>query len=70
MAGSFPDFYALVLSDADLQSELQGLSQANPDGFADAVVAAGSARGFAFGSDEVEQALNVYRRAWIERWIN
>ena len=69
MAGSFAEFFAVVLSDNELQAELRRSSNDDPDGFADAVVAAGSARGFVFDRDEVDQAATVYRRAWIERWI-
>lgn len=70
MAGTFPEFHALVLNDLKLQSDLRRASQQNPDGFADAVVAAGSALGFEFGADEVSRAANTYRRAWIERWLD
>ena len=63
----FEQFRNVVLEDLTLQRELQSFT--GRDEFIARAVEAGAALGFEFTADEVTEAINAARRAWIERWI-
>ena len=60
-------FRELVLREPSLQARLSEPLELNR--FLDLVREAGGTRGFDFTVEEVQQALNGARRAWLERWI-
>lgn len=64
---SFEQFRDLVLEDLSLQEKLRGFVER--DVFVLRVVEAGAALGFEFTVEDVREAMNANRRAWIERWI-
>ncbi len=61
------EFRALVFADDALQKSLREIETS--EDFVRAVVEAGSERGFEFTAEEIEAAMRVNRRAWIERWL-
>lgn len=63
----FEKFRHLVLQDSLLQEELRGFVERAE--FVNRVVELGMSHGFEFTADDVEDAIKVNRRAWIERWI-
>jgi hypothetical protein len=62
----FEKFRTLVLQDEALQKILR---EAHPDEFVSAVIETGKQNGFLFSAQDVEDAMQANRRAWIERWI-
>lgn len=63
----FAEFRAAALADTDLQAELRGIDARAE--FVLKVVDTASELGFDVKADDVENAINTGRRAWIERWI-
>ena len=63
----FEQFRNVVLEDLPLQKRLRNFTR--HDRFIRRVVRLGAERGFEFTADEVLEAINASRRAWIERWI-
>ena len=66
-SSSFEQFRQIVFDDGELQSELRDIVVTNE--FVARVVEVGAARGFDFSAEDVVQAMNEGRRAWIERGI-
>jgi hypothetical protein len=64
---NFEQFRNLVLEDLSLQKELRAFTLR--DVFIARVVQSGAERGFQFTAEDVVEAMNASRRAWIERWI-
>ena len=65
--GAFERFRALVMTDPALQEQLWAVSER--EAFMALAVALGKAHGCDFAAEDVGQALNAGRRAWIERWL-
>lgn len=63
----FEQFHKMVLQDVSLQESLRDIEFRND--FIDAVVEKGKEKGFDFGKEDVENKMNDYRRAWLERWF-
>lgn len=63
----FEQFHKMVLQDVSLQESLRDIEFRND--FIDAVVEKGKEKGFDFGKEDVENKMNEYRRAWLERWF-
>jgi len=63
----FEEFRAKVLADSSLRDELQNINER--DEFVQRVVKLATEQGFELSVDNVENAMNAGRRAWIERWI-
>ncbi|MCD9185650.1 MAG: Nif11-like leader peptide family natural product precursor [Pyrinomonadaceae bacterium] len=63
----FEQFHQMVLQDISLQESLRVIEYRND--FIAAVVEKGKEKGFDFGAEDVEEKMNEYRRAWIERWF-
>ena len=63
----FEEFRAKVLADSSLRDELQNINER--DEFVQRVVKLATEKGFELSVDNVENAMNAGRRAWIERWI-
>ena len=57
----------IVYRDAALQNDLQAIS--DREEFIDRVLAIGRERDLNFTEEDILQAMNEQRRAWIERWI-
>lgn len=64
---AFLEFRRLAVNDAALFAQLSSLD--SPDEFERRAVELGAARGCDFTADDVRQALQAARRAWIERTI-
>lgn len=64
---TFDEFRRAVLADQLLQEKLRDI----PDSasFVEQTLALGQALGCTFTADDVRNALQASRRAWIERWI-
>jgi EAL domain-containing protein (putative c-di-GMP-specific phosphodiesterase class I) len=62
----FEKFRTLVLRDMSLQKML---NEAGDREFVSTVVETGKQNGFLFSAEDVEEAMQANRRAWIERWI-
>jgi hypothetical protein len=60
-------FRAVVVEDDGLQARLSGFDDLQD--FKEAVLQAGSERGFDFTALELDQAIREARRSWLERWI-
>ena len=60
-------FRAVVVEDEGLQERLTGF--ADLQDFKEAVLQAGSERGFDFTLEELDQAIREARQSWLERWI-
>ena len=58
---------AIVFQDEVLQKDLRTIS--DRDEFVDRVLEIGKNRDLDFTEEDVLQAMNEQRRAWIERWI-
>lgn len=63
----FEQFHRMVLQDISLQETLRVIEYRKD--FIAAVVKKGKENGFDFGTEDVEEKMNEYRRAWIERWF-
>lgn len=63
----FAAFQKFVLESPALQEELRDIPEWGA--FMDRVLAMGAANGYAFTADDLAQAMQASRRAWIERWI-
>lgn len=63
----FEQFHKMVLQDVSLQESLREIEFRND--FITAVVEKGKEKGFDFGKEDVENKMNEYRRAWLERWF-
>lgn len=63
----FQAFQAFVLDSPVLQKELRDITDWGT--FVDRALALGAENGYAFTADDLTQALQESRRAWIERWI-
>lgn len=57
----------IVFQDAALQTELQAIS--DREEFVARVLEIGRKSDLKFTEEDVSQAMNEQRRAWIERWI-
>ena len=57
----------IVFQDESLQKDLQAIS--DREEFIARVLEIGRARDLNFTEEDVLQAMNEQRRAWIERWI-
>lgn len=60
-------FRALVLADPTLQEKLREID--DRAAFTAQVLALGQSLGYAFTAEDVANALQAGRRAWIERWV-
>jgi hypothetical protein len=65
--GALEQFRAVVVEDDGLQVRLSGFDDLQD--FKEAVLEAGSERGFDFTELELDQAIREARRSWLERWI-
>lgn len=63
----FEAFQKYVLDTPALQEKLRDIADWRT--FVDHVLALGAENGFSFTVDDLTQALQASRRAWIERWI-
>lgn len=63
----FEQFHRMVLQDISLQETLRVIEYRKD--FIAAVVEKGREKGFDFDTEDVEEKMNEYRRAWIERWF-
>jgi len=61
------EFQQQVLHDMGLQESLRALTDRST--FLQAVVQLGNAHGFAFTAEDVETAMRVNQRNWLERWV-
>ena len=66
-SSSFEQFRQIVFDDVELQRELRDIVDTNE--FIARVVELGTGKGFDFTAEDVVQAMNEGRRAWIERSI-
>lgn len=57
----------VVSRDEDLQNDLQAIS--DREEFIERVLEIGRTRDLKFTKEDILQAMNEQRRAWIERWI-
>ena len=64
---AFICFRELVMTDLALQDQLWAASEREV--FVTLAVALGESRGCVFTAEDVRQALQEGRRAWIERWL-
>lgn len=64
---AFNEIRTLVLADAALQDELRTIDDMAE--FTAAVIALALRNEIELTTDDVENAVNTGRRAWIERWI-
>lgn len=64
---SFEAFRNRVLAEPVLQEELRDIPERAI--FTERILALGQAHGYEFTADDVTNALQASRRAWIERWI-
>ena len=60
-------FRSVVVEDDGLQARLNGFDDFQD--FKEAVLQAGSERGFEFTPQELDEAIRAARRSWLERWI-
>ena len=60
-------FQQIVFADERLQAELREIT--DRDEFIKQVIELGKERDLEFTSEDVSNALQTSRRAWIERWI-
>lgn len=67
LSTSFEAFRQLVLQDLAIQAKLRNV--ADREFFITQVVALGQEHGYPFTAEDVVQAMQVNRRAWLERWI-
>jgi len=58
---------AIIFRDEALQKDLQAIS--DREEFIERVLKIGRTRNLNFTEEDVLQAMNDQRRAWIERWI-
>jgi hypothetical protein len=65
--GAFERFRALVMADPALHDRLW--AETEPVAFAALAVALGGSSGCNFTVENIQQALQEGRRAWIERWL-
>jgi hypothetical protein len=63
----FDAFRRAVLADQGLQEKLRDIE--DPAMFIEQVLALGQAQGCVFTAEDVRNALQASRRAWIERWL-
>jgi hypothetical protein len=61
------EFQQQVLHDVALQERLRAITDHRA--FVDVVIQAGQARGYDFAADDVEAAMRLNHRHWLERWI-
>jgi hypothetical protein len=61
-------FGKLVLADPPLHEQLRATADAET--FAALAAQLGAERGCVFTAEVVRSALNEYRRAWLERWVD
>jgi hypothetical protein len=66
-ANGFDEFRQLVLSDRALQQDL--LQAVDERSLFDKVLARGRERGYAFSEQDLEAAVRINRRGWLERWL-
>lgn len=64
---NFEQFYALILSDIELQETLR--TGAELDDLVLQIIRLGVAHGYEFTADDVIAKINKNKRIWIERWI-
>jgi predicted ribosomally synthesized peptide with nif11-like leader len=64
---NFERFRTVVVEDEGLQERLTGF--ADLQDFKEAVLQAGSEKGFDFTLEELDQAIREARQSWLERWI-
>lgn len=64
---AFSEFRTVVLADTDLQDKLREINDRAE--FISSVVDLASKLGINLSVEDVENAINTGRRAWIERWI-
>jgi hypothetical protein len=64
---SLEQFRLLVLEDATLQQRLR--ETPDRETFILLMIESGAERGFDFTAEEVREALDAGRRAWLERWV-
>jgi predicted ribosomally synthesized peptide with nif11-like leader len=64
---TFDEFRRAVLADQSLQEKLRDI----PDSaiFVEQTLVLGQALGYTFTADDIKNAMQASRRAWIERWI-
>jgi hypothetical protein len=58
----------LVLSDVSLQQELR--QAPDQESLFRMVLALGHGRGFEISEHDLEEAVRVHTRAWLERWLD
>jgi len=63
----FEEFQQFVLADESLQESLRDITERKE--FVTRVVELGTKYGYAFTSNEVEEAMRINRRSWTERGI-
>jgi predicted ribosomally synthesized peptide with nif11-like leader len=63
----FEQFRNIVLEDLSLQKQLRAFI--GREEFIVRVIESGAERGFQFTAENVMEAMNASRRAWIERWV-
>jgi hypothetical protein len=61
------EFQQQVLHDPALQESLRGMT--DRAAFMEAVVQLGCVHGHTFTTEEVEAAMRVNQRGWLERWV-
>ncbi len=64
---SLEQFRRLVLQDETLQKQLR--ETAGRQEFIALMLRLGAERGHGFTAEEIEEALRVSWRAWLERWV-
>jgi hypothetical protein len=64
---SFEQFRLLVLEDATLQATLR--ETFNMKSFLDLTLRLGREHGYSFAIEDVEDAIQESRRAWLQRWV-
>jgi hypothetical protein len=67
MTGEIEKLREIVLNDADLQAQLQEISER--DEFIARVLEIGKNFGLEIESEDISEAMRESRRVWIERWI-
>ena len=58
---------SFVLQDRDLQAELKDIT--DRDEFTIRLIAIAKTNGLLISGEDVLEAINASRRAWVERWI-
>lgn len=58
---------SIVLQDRDLQAELKDIT--DRDEFTIRLIAIAKTNGLLISGEDVLEAINASRRAWVERWI-